>query len=73
MEGLGDDDATAAYCLQLSGKVLYSPLQGKKRLRKGGNKDGTLRAFYQLETEGLGKVLEVGCGSQGTSGVRGAE
>ena len=72
MEGLGDDDATAAYCLQLSGKVLYSPLLGKKRLRKGGDKDGALRAFYQLETEGLAKVLEVGCG-KGTSGVRGAE
>ena len=45
----------------------------KKKLRKRGNKDGALRAFYQLETEGLAKVLEVGCGSQGTSGVRGAE
>ena len=31
-----------------------------------------MRAFYQLETEGLGKVLEVGCG-KGTSVVRDAE
>ena len=73
MEGLGDDDATAAYCLQLLGKVLYlSPLLAPKKFRKRGNKDGALRAFYQLETEGLGKVLEVGCG-KGTSVVRGAE
>ena len=73
MEGLGDDNATAAYCLQLPGKVLYlSPLLAPKKFRKRGNKDGALRAFYQLETEGLGKVLEVGCG-KGTSVVRGAK
>ena len=47
-------------------------MTGQKKLRKGGNKDSALRAFYQLETEGRGKVLEVGCG-KGTSGVRGAE
>ena len=73
MEGLGDDNATAAYCLHLPGKVLYlSPLLAQKKFRKRGNKDGALRAFYQLETEGLGKVLEVGCG-KGTSVVRGAK
>ena len=44
VEGLGDDDATAAYCLQLPGKVLYlSPLLATKKFRKRGNKDGALK------------------------------
>ena len=69
VEGLCDDDATAAYCLLLPGKVLYlSPLLGQKKFRKRGNKNGAVRAFYQLEDEGLGKVLEVGC-TKGTSVV----
>ena len=54
--GLGDDDATTAYCLQRPGCKL-SPLLAQKKVRNEGNKDGTLRAFYQLETDGLGKVL----------------
>ncbi len=69
VEGLCDDDATAAYCLHLPGKILYlSPLLAQKKFRKRGNKDGAVRAFYQLDAEGLGKVLEVGCG-KGTSVV----
>lgn len=55
IEGLGGDDATAAYCLQLPGKTLYlTPLLAQKKFRKRGNKDGAVRAFYQLEAEGLG-------------------
>ena len=66
-ENLSDDDATAAFCLHLPGKILYlSPLLAQKKFRKRGNKDGAIRAFYQLETEGLGKVMEVGC-TKGTS------
>ena len=37
------DMSTAAYCLSLHGKT----------------KEGALRAFYKLEEDGLGKVLEV--------------
>ena len=43
-------------------------LAGKK-FRKRGNKDGAVRAFYQLEAEGLGRIMEVG-GSKGTAVVR---
>ena len=39
-----------------------------KKFRKRGNKDGALTAFYQLQAEGLGKLLEVG-GSKGASVV----
>ena len=66
-DSLSDDDATAAFCLHLPGMKLYlSPLLAQKKFRKRGNKDGAVRAFYQLESEGLGKVLEVGC-TKGTS------
>lgn len=60
-EGLSDDDATAAHCLQLSGKTLYLILLlAQKKFWKRGNKEGPIRAFYQLEAEGLGTTLEVG-------------
>ena len=69
-EGLGEDDATAAHCLNLPGKTLYlTPLLAGKTFRKRGNKDGAVRAFYQLEAEGLGRIMEVG-GSKGTAVVR---
>ena len=61
------DGSTAAYCLGLPGKTLFlSHLLSLKKFRKRGHKEGALRAFYKLEEEGLGKVLEVaGCkGSQ---------
>ena len=65
-----DDDATAAFCLLLPGITLYlSPLLYLKKFRNKGNKDGAVRAFYQLEADGLGTVLEVG-GSKGTNTVR---
>lgn len=60
---------TAAYCLTLPGRKLYlTPLLAMKKFRKRGNKDGALTAFYQLQAEGLGKLLEVE-GSKGTSTV----
>ena len=66
-KGLSDDDATAAHCLKLPGKTLYlTPLLAQKKFRKWGNKEGAIRAFYQLEAEGLGTTLEVG-GSKGTA------
>ena len=66
-EGLSDDDVTAAHCLQLPGKTLYlTPLLAQKKFQKRGNKEGAIRAFYQLEAEGLGTTLEVG-GSKGTA------
>ena len=37
-----------------------------KKFRKQGNKEGAIRAFYELEAEGLGTTLEVG-GSKGTA------
>ena len=37
-----------------------------KKFRKRGNKEGALAAFYQLEEDGLGKLLELQ-GSKGTS------
>ena len=69
IEGLGEDDAIAAYCLQLPGKTLYlTPLLAQTKFRTRGNKDGAVRAFYQLETEKLGTTLEIG-GSKGTTVV----
>ena len=54
------EGSTAAYCLSLPGKTLnHSHLLSLKKFRRRGNKDGELRAFYMLEEEGLGKVLEV--------------
>lgn len=63
-----EDGNTAGYCLSLPGKTLYlTPLLAMK-FRKRGNKDGAIRAFYRLEEEGLGKVLEV-AGSKGNLAV----
>lgn len=63
------EGSTAAFCLSLPGKTLYlSHLLTQKKFRKRGNKDGALRAFYKLEDEGLGKVMEV-AGVKGTQGV----
>ena len=65
-DGLSDDDATAAHCLQLPGKTLYlTPLLAQKKFQKRGNKEGAIRAFYH-QAEGLGTTLEVG-GSKGTA------
>ena len=62
-DGATEDDATAAFTLLLPGKTLYlSKLLALKKFRNKGNKDGAVRAFYNLEEDGLGKVLEVGKG-----------
>ena len=64
-----EEDSTAEFCLHLPGKILFlTPLFAMKKFRKKGNKDGAIRAFYRMEEEGLGKVLEV-AGSKGTSAV----
>ena len=58
-----EDDAIAAYCLTLPGQTLYlNPLLQAKKFRKRGNKDGAVRAFLQLEEEGLGKTPVIGEG-----------
>ena len=63
------EDERAGFCLTLPGKILYlSPLLALKKFRKKGNKDGAVRAFYRLQEEGLGRVLEV-AGTKGTSSV----
>ena len=59
------DDATAGFCLTLPGKTLYlTPLLTAKKFRGRGNKEGALRAFYQLEEEHFGRVLVVGGSSR---------
>ena len=64
-----EDDATAAFCLTLPGETLYlTPLLNGEKLRNRGNKDGAVRAFLQLEEEGLGRTLVIG-GSKGTAQV----
>ena len=64
-----EEDSTCAFCLLLPGKILYlSPLLAMKKFRKRGNKEGAIGSFYKLESEGLGKVLEVR-GARGTSTV----
>ena len=64
-----EDDTTAAFCLTLPGETLYlTPLLNGKKFRNRGNKDGAVRAFLQLEEEGLGKTLIIG-GSKGTAQV----
>ena len=64
-----EDGCTAGYCLSLPGRTLYlTPLLAMKTFRKRGNKDGAIKAFYRLEEEGLGKVLEV-AGSKGSLAV----
>ena len=47
--------------------IYITPLLALKKCRKKGNKDGAVRAFYQLQ-EGLGKVLEL-TGTKGISSV----
>ena len=60
------EDETAGFCLTLPGRILYlTPLLALKKL---GNKDGAVRAFYRLQEEGLGNVQEV-MGTKGTSSV----
>ena len=69
-DNISDDDAIAAYCLTLPGETLYlTPLLAAKKFRNRGNKDGAVRAFLQLEEEGMGKTWVVG-GSKGTTQVR---
>ncbi len=63
------EDETTALCITLPGKTLYlTPLLAMKKFRKKGKKEGAIRAFYRLQEEGLGRVLEV-AGSKGTSAV----
>ena len=54
----------------LSGSVLYlTPLLNAKKFRKlNAKKDDVVRAFYQLEEEGLGKTLVID-GNKGTAQV----
>lgn len=69
-ESTSEDDEVAGYTLLLPGRTLYlTPLLAQKKFRKKGNKDGAVRSFHQLESEGLGKTLEIG-GTKGTSLVR---
>ena len=64
-QDISDDNMTAALCLTLPGKVLYlSPLLTDKKFRNRGNKDGSVRAFLQLE-EGLGTTYVIGGTKQG--------
>ena len=47
-------------CLTLPGRKLYlQPLLVTKKFRNRGNKPGAITAFYKLESEKLGKVLEI--------------
>lgn len=63
------EDSTAGHCLKIKSKRLYlTTLLAKKKFRKRGNKEGAVSAFYKLEEEGLGKVMEIK-GSKGTSEV----
>ena len=65
------ESSNAAFCLSLPGRILYlTPLLAQKRFRKRGNKEGALRAFCQLEEDGLGKLFEV-TGSKGSACVSG--
>ena len=55
-----EDKSNGAMCLLLSGKKLYlQPLLAMKKFRNKGNKTGAITAFYKLESEKLGKVLEI--------------
>ena len=64
-DGISEDDLTAAHCLLLPGKCLYlTPLLAAKKFRRKGNKEGAVRAFMQLQEEGLGKTLLI-AGSKG--------
>ena len=67
---VSDDNMTAAFCLTLPGKVLYlSPLLTARKFRNRGNKDGAVRAFLQLEEDGLGTTYVVGGTKQGGNQV----
>ena len=48
------------------GEYFLTPLLAQKKFCKRGNKEGTLKAFCQLEEDGLGKPLEV-TGSKGSA------
>jgi len=55
-----DKKSTALFCLMLPGKKLHlKPLLAMKKFRNRGNKRGAVEAFYYLENEGLGKVIEL--------------
>ena len=55
-----EDKSNGAMCLLLPGKKLYlQPLLAMKKFRNKGNKTGVITAFYKLESEKLGKVLEI--------------
>jgi len=69
-QGMDNMKATALFCLMLPGRKLHlKPLLAMKKFRNRGNKNGAVKAFYYLEAEGLGKVLELG-GSKGSATVR---
>ncbi|XP_065899115.1 uncharacterized protein [Dysidea avara] len=54
------EKSASAVCLTAEGKKLYlQPLVNMKRFRYAGNKSGAVMAVYQLEKEGLGKVIEI--------------
>jgi hypothetical protein len=58
---VSESNKTAGYCLTLPGKTLFlTPLLSQKKFRSYGNKDGAVKAFFQLEEEGLGKTHIVG-------------
>ena len=60
-ETMSTGDTTAAFCLLLPGKTLYlTPLLNAKKFRSHGNKDGAVRAFFQLEREKLGNTRVIG-------------
>lgn len=62
--------SNGSYCLALPGRKLYlKPQLAMKKFRKRGNKRGAVEAFYYLEKEGFGKVLEVTT-SKGSTVVR---
>ena len=51
------------------GRHYLSHLLAVKKFRKRGNKDGALRAFYKLEGEQLGTVLELNSAKGGSQKV----
>jgi len=62
--------SNGSYCLTLPGRKLYlKPLLAMKNFCKYGNKCDAVEAFYYLEKEGFGKVLEVTT-SKGSAVVR---
>ena len=68
----GDDEemTTSTENETVAMTIHLTPLLKEKKYRgKRGNKDGAIRAFYQLEEEGLGQVIEVE-GGKGSSTVK---